>query len=59
MVAANIEALLFRETFAPLAKAIGFYGETVVAAATRAMVAANGSDVRVARSIEPAETSRT
>jgi hypothetical protein len=36
-VAADFTALLFAQAFAPLAKAIGFYGESVVAEATRAM----------------------
>jgi hypothetical protein len=35
--AASFEALVVREAFAPLAKAIGFYGDTVVAAAAQAM----------------------
>jgi len=37
-VAAEFEALLFAQAFAPLAKAMGFYGETVVGAATRTLV---------------------
>ncbi len=36
--AASFEALLLQQAFAPLAKAIGFYGDAVVAAATRAML---------------------
>lgn len=35
--AASFEAFLVREAFAPLAKAIGFYGDTVVAAVAQAM----------------------
>ena len=35
--AASFEALLVREAFAPLAKAMGFYGDTVVAAAAQAI----------------------
>ncbi len=39
--AASFEALLLQQAFAPLAKAIGFYGDAVVAAATRAMMRAH------------------
>jgi hypothetical protein len=35
---ARFEALLLQTAFAPLAKAIGFYGDTVVAVATRSML---------------------
>ena len=38
--ATQFEALLLAQAFAPLAKAIGFYGDTVVASATRAMASA-------------------
>jgi hypothetical protein len=36
-VAAQFEALLFKEAFAPLAKAMGFYGDSVVSAAAQSM----------------------
>jgi hypothetical protein len=36
-VAVQFEALLFKEAFAPLAKAMGFYGAAVVAAAAQWM----------------------
>ncbi|GAC1308920.1 MAG: hypothetical protein NVSMB21_14870 [Vulcanimicrobiaceae bacterium] len=36
-VAASFNALLFAQAFAPLAKAMGFYGDTVVALAARRM----------------------
>jgi hypothetical protein len=37
-LAAGFEAMLLQAAFAPLAKAIGFYGETVVGIATRSML---------------------
>jgi len=39
-MAASFQALLVRQAFAPLVKAIGFYGDTVVAAAAQAMARA-------------------
>jgi hypothetical protein len=41
-VAAQFEALLLQAAFAPLAKAIGFYGDAVVAAAAQSMTRAAG-----------------
>ena len=38
-VAAQFEALLFKDAFAPLAKAMGFYGDAVVATDTLPVVA--------------------
>jgi hypothetical protein len=37
-LAAGFEAMLMQAAFAPLAKAIGFYGDTVVGIATRSML---------------------
>ena len=57
--AASFEALLVREAFAPLAKAMGFYGDTVVAAAAQA-IARNergGLTDRFERSMRVAEPS--
>jgi hypothetical protein len=45
-VAAQFEALLFKEAFAPLSKAMGFYGDTVVAAAAQAMMRSVGPGLR-------------
>jgi hypothetical protein len=36
--AAEFEALLFKEVFAPLSRSMGFYGDEVVGAAARAML---------------------
>ena len=36
-MAAQFEAMLFKEAFAPLSKAMGFYGDSVVSAAAQAM----------------------
>ena len=36
-VAAEFEAILFQAVFTPVAKAMGFYGDAVVAEATRAL----------------------
>jgi hypothetical protein len=41
-VAAQFEALLFKDAFAPLAKAMGFYGDAVVAAAVQSMTRGAG-----------------
>ncbi len=60
-VAAQFEALLIREAFAPLAKAIGFYGESAVTVAAQAMARAGvaGLTDRFASAIaSPAEASR-
>jgi hypothetical protein len=55
-LAARFEALLFQSAFAPLAHAIGFYGDTVVAAATQAMLRGAGAGLTapLARAIESA-----
>jgi hypothetical protein len=37
-LAAGFEAMLLQAAFAPLAKAIGFYGETVVGIATQSIL---------------------
>ena len=42
-VAAQFEALLFKEAFAPLSKAMGFYGDAVVTAAAQAMMRSAGN----------------
>lgn len=42
-LAARFEALLLQSAFAPVAHAIGFYGDTVVAAATQAMLRGAGA----------------
>jgi hypothetical protein len=41
-MAAQFEAILFKEAFAPLAKAMGFYGDAVVTAAAQAMTRSAG-----------------
>lgn len=55
-VAASFEALLVREAFAPLANAMGFYGDTVVAAAAQTMARAQrgGLTDRLERAMAPA-----
>ena len=55
-LAARFEALLLQSAFAPLANAIGFYGDTVVAAATQAMLrgAGGGLTAPLVRAIEAA-----
>jgi hypothetical protein len=42
-VAAQFEALLFREAFAPLSKAMGFYGDIVAGVVAQAMVRGAGA----------------
>jgi hypothetical protein len=42
-LAAQFAALLFKEAFAPLAKAIGFYGDFVVAAAAQSTFRKSGA----------------
>jgi hypothetical protein len=42
-LAAQFAALLFKEAFAPLAKAIGFYGDFVVAAAAQSTFRESGA----------------
>jgi hypothetical protein len=42
-VAAQFEALLFREAFAPLSKAMGFYGDIVTGVVAQAMVRGAGA----------------
>jgi hypothetical protein len=44
-LAAQFAALLFKEAFAPLAKAMGFYGDLVVAAATQSTFRGSGAVV--------------
>lgn len=53
-VAAAFNALLLGETFAPLAKAMGFYGDTVVGLAARSMARSErgGMTDRLERAIE-------
>jgi hypothetical protein len=55
-LAGRFEGLLLQSAFAPLAHAIGFYGDTVVAAATQAMLRGNGEGLAapLARAIESA-----
>ena len=57
--AASFEALLVREAFAPLAKAMGFYGDTVVAAAAQAIARSErgGLTDRLERSMRASEAS--
>lgn len=57
--AASFEALLVREVFAPLAKAIGFCGDTVVAAAAQAVARSErgGLTDRLERSMRTTELS--
>jgi hypothetical protein len=42
-VAAQFEAMLMKEAFAPLCKAMGFYGDEVVAVAAQAMIRGAGA----------------
>ena len=55
--AAGFEALLVREAFAPLAKAMGFYGDSVVAAAAHAVARSErgGLTDRLERSMRTSE----
>jgi hypothetical protein len=55
-LAARFEALLLQSAFAPLAKAIGFYGDTVVGVAAQAMLrgAGSGLTAQLERSLESA-----
>ncbi len=46
---AQFEALLFKEAFAPLSKAMGFYGDAVVGAAAASML--RGSSTGLADSL--------
>lgn len=57
--AASFEALLVREAFAPLAKAMGFYGDTVVAAAAQSVARSErgGLTDRLERSMRASESS--
>jgi hypothetical protein len=45
-IPAAFEAMLLQAAFAPLAKAIGFYGETVVSVATESMLRERSDGVR-------------
>jgi hypothetical protein len=42
-LAVRFEALLLQRAFAPLAKAMGFYGDTIVAVASEAMLRGAGA----------------
>jgi hypothetical protein len=55
-LAARFEALLLQSAFAPLAKAIGFYGDTVVGVAAQAMLRGAGGSLteQLERSLDSA-----
>ncbi len=59
-VAAAFNALLFGEAFKPLAKAMGFYGDTVVGLVTQTMARRERSGLtdRLERAIEAASHQR-